>query len=923
MSRLVPLGLVVSAFPGLLAVLLLACGAPTVCGDVTKGWTLDVDPVRRLPDPPLRILPHEDGGTLAAGEHCAARFLPGGGEAWVVNHQDAFIHDASWDPQGNLYLLVDFEGGGQRLFHYEPDGQLAWTLDPPLAGEEEGALDGVVASSDGVLVAGWHGLSVAVHSLDSAGNVLWSALDIPEIHNDGLSKRTFLDAGARGSYLVIETYENDTGVVHVSADGQYSWSDLRLGSTGFGALAPGGGLYLVTTDYSSGAIQATRFEEDGRVAWERSFGESPGPFCFAWCAASAPDGRLLIGGMIDRDFLTLLYDAGGSLLWSAVRQAAPFSNSDTGVRGVAFGPDGSSYAAGMVRLTGDSDPYDSSATILVRYDAAGNELWTIQRGAQGSPVRFSALSATLEGDPILGSDSGDDWICSTTEEMPPNIVTFDAGGTERRGSSLACPLRDSLRVYDEAADAQGNVYLAGRFVICGALSAVKVGPDGRVLWSRVTSAGCGDVPVGSYACVDVVDNVGLVGGYQGAYRTTKIDPDGNLLWTADCGEDGRFFSPSGICATPDGGMCVTGSATSPPACVTVQYRWDGSEAWRASFEADVRPTRLRVDAVGYVWIAGDRRSGGPGYYDPAFVLCYDALGSLASAQDRPGVSGLAVDDEGNAFLAISDGIDVRVEHVTAAGEKEWSYTLERPEGQTYAMLSYLQHNLAVDPSGDVVGFGYVAPSAAKWLIFKVSPGGSLRWKTVHDVPAPAADSACWPSALAVDALRAIYVAGPTIGSLTSVIHTVKLRPDGRIKWAADEEVPDCWGEILGVVPQESGRVLVAGMLRCSEPPLELNVIQYIEESPPPVDFVRGDVNADGETDISDAVATLLFLFLGSATVPCEKAADADDGGEIDISDAILILGYLFLGEGAPAAPVSCGEDSTPDDLTCESFAGCP
>jgi parallel beta-helix repeat protein len=93
---------------------------------------------------------------------------------------------------------------------------------------------------------------------------------------------------------------------------------------------------------------------------------------------------------------------------------------------------------------------------------------------------------------------------------------------------------------------------------------------------------------------------------------------------------------------------------------------------------------------------------------------------------------------------------------------------------------------------------------------------------------------------------------------------------------------------------------------------------------PGAGFVRGDSNADGATDLSDAVTILAFLFLdGSSNLGCEKSADANDSGALDISDAVYILSFLFLGGPAPEQPFpDCGPDPTIDELTCESFVGC-
>jgi ELWxxDGT repeat protein len=88
-------------------------------------------------------------------------------------------------------------------------------------------------------------------------------------------------------------------------------------------------------------------------------------------------------------------------------------------------------------------------------------------------------------------------------------------------------------------------------------------------------------------------------------------------------------------------------------------------------------------------------------------------------------------------------------------------------------------------------------------------------------------------------------------------------------------------------------------------------------------FRRGDSNADGATDISDAVAILGYLFLGEEKVPCEQAGDANDDGALDISDAVYILEFLFLGGQTIEPPVEeCGIDPTPDELACLDHPVC-
>lgn len=102
---------------------------------------------------------------------------------------------------------------------------------------------------------------------------------------------------------------------------------------------------------------------------------------------------------------------------------------------------------------------------------------------------------------------------------------------------------------------------------------------------------------------------------------------------------------------------------------------------------------------------------------------------------------------------------------------------------------------------------------------------------------------------------------------------------------------------------------------------------FLDLDPPPrVLFQRGDADDNGAIEITDAIATLGYLFLGSDTPHCLDAADADDNGGIEITDAVATLGYLFLGNDPPVTPFErCGVDLRQEvpELGCESYLSCP
>ncbi|MBI4606314.1 MAG: VCBS repeat-containing protein [Planctomycetes bacterium] len=89
-------------------------------------------------------------------------------------------------------------------------------------------------------------------------------------------------------------------------------------------------------------------------------------------------------------------------------------------------------------------------------------------------------------------------------------------------------------------------------------------------------------------------------------------------------------------------------------------------------------------------------------------------------------------------------------------------------------------------------------------------------------------------------------------------------------------------------------------------------------------FLRGDANSDFQVDISDAIRTFMYLFLGAKEPGCLDAADTTDDGRVDISDGIAILLDFFRpGTGIPdPGPFYCGEDPSPDALACRRYPFC-
>ena len=117
-----------------------------------------------------------------------------------------------------------------------------------------------------------------------------------------------------------------------------------------------------------------------------------------------------------------------------------------------------------------------------------------------------------------------------------------------------------------------------------------------------------------------------------------------------------------------------------------------------------------------------------------------------------------------------------------------------------------------------------------------------------------------------------------------------------------------------IVEVEDGKLLVL------LPALEAGTVRVVDGSEPT--FLRGDANFDLAVNISDAIFTLSYLFLGGPAPSCEDAADADDSGKLALTDAVFTLNYLFRSSGLEPpspGPIQRGTDPTADGLTCRSY----
>jgi len=314
------------------------------------------------------------------------------------------------------------------------------------------------------------------------------------------------------------------------------------------------------------------------------------------------------------DVLVLEYDPQGNLLWSASHDGS--GGIDIGVD-VAVDADGNVYVAAL--SAGSGTGWD---VLALKYDGDGNELWARRfDGPAGGDDRPAGVAVDAAGDVYVAgtasvlSSFGDDLV----------LIKYDAAGTELWTELIDGGVGGPDRAAALALDSGGHPYVAGRLLTPPGTewhaAVVKLLPDGSHDWT-----GTADHP--SAGIVETVRGL-AVAGDGSAYLlatgsddalTARFDPSGTLAW--DELHDG--VSIADLAARPlavdeAGDAYVVASDFIPGRGHDfLTYRLaaeDGAVVWEQFFgedgeEADDRPIAVVVDPTGGILVGGTVRPGG-------------------------------------------------------------------------------------------------------------------------------------------------------------------------------------------------------------------------------------------------------------------------------------------------------------------------
>lgn len=298
----------------------------------------------------------------------------------------------------------------------------------------------------------------------------------------------------------------------------------------------------------------------------------------------------------DEDFVTMIFDDNGNKLsersyggngWDQLTSAIKLSNggflligeTQSGVSGTKTSP-----------LIGSSDIW------ALRIDDNGNVIWDKTFGGLDYEAAAKVVQ-TPDGGFLIGGISlsntpgynfgGSDYLIVKIDAAGNQLWEKKFGGSGRDELIDLIPTSDGNYFLSGTSDSPVNGNKTGTPIGADDIWVIKMDEDGNSLWDKCFGTASGDYRGRLLRLTD--NNTLIVESSTNTGRIRKIDNDGNLIWLKSCsGNDQDFFE----LATQDvatGNIYVAGtSKTNNFGCKTSLYNGGGwfSDIWIAIFDAN-------------------------------------------------------------------------------------------------------------------------------------------------------------------------------------------------------------------------------------------------------------------------------------------------------------------------------------------------
>jgi len=353
---------------------------------------------------------------------------------------------------------------------------------------------------------------------------------------------------SEGNTYIVGNNAVGSVVLKYASNGTRAWvrPAVRTNDTMFAAtdlaLAPDGGVYvagwLQDSTGTNQALTLVKYSANGDRLWdvEHPNGGYIRPVDMKVDGASnivvtAESGE---SPYVPSEILTLKFDSGGNNLWTT---RLNYSD-DTPDLPVAMAVDsaGNIYVTGYTTEPGAIEYEQVGNYLTVKYDPAGNQVWTAEHdGPGGADDRPRAIAVDGLGNVyVTGKHSHEYWVNSGT------TVYFDYDFATIKYDTNGQPVwtavyRSAPRQLDEAVDLKvdgaGHVYVLG--ISDHDIVTVKYNAAGQEQWVSQLDSGY-NYDVAARLALDDAGNVYLTGhsGDYGDILTSRLDANGSRLWLA-------------------------------------------------------------------------------------------------------------------------------------------------------------------------------------------------------------------------------------------------------------------------------------------------------------------------------------------------------------------------------------------------------
>jgi len=284
-------------------------------------------------------------------------------------------------------------------------------------------------------------------------------------------------------------------------------------------------------------------------------------------------------GISRKDYLTIKYNASGTLQWTATYNA-PANEDDVAV---GLGLDGSAN----VYVTGTSfagnDPDGEQDYFTIKYNSSGVQQWSARyNGPISEPDYATAIAVDAAGNSyVTGYSTGNDLDFATVKYNTNGVKQWVARHDgAAHGSDLAFAI---------ALDAAGNVYVTGedmKIIYNTDYRTIKYNSAGKKQWSRAYNGPANDNDEAFAIAIDGSGNVYVTGSINNVspskdIATIKYDASGTKQWVRKF--DGKGHNDdvaNAVGVDGKGNVYVAGSSTGTGSnldFVTIKYNSSGNK----------------------------------------------------------------------------------------------------------------------------------------------------------------------------------------------------------------------------------------------------------------------------------------------------------------------------------------------------------